>query len=163
MLEKLRNPKNVKMISLIIAAVFVLGCFGIAMTYSGFNGMGMASAAGSDSSVGVVNYGTIVQQCPELDSVRTQMAKAIDDSQKQFEEKAKNMNNEEKERYFKQLQERLANTEKELMEPVLKNINDNIQKIADKKGLKVVVDKSTVIYGGTDITEEVIRALVKKK
>ena len=73
------------------------------------------------------------------------------------------MNDEEKERYYKQLQERLANKEKDLMDPVLKGINDTIKKVAEKKGLKVVVDKSTVVYGGTDITDEVAKALQNPK
>ena len=45
------------------------------------------------------------------------------------------------------------------MDPLLKQINDTIQKIAQKKGLSVVVDKSSVIYGGADITDEVAKAL----
>ena len=49
------------------------------------------------------------------------------------------------------------------MDPLLNGINDTIKKIADKKGLKVVVDKSTVIYGGTDITDEVAKALQNPK
>ena len=47
------------------------------------------------------------------------------------------LNDEEKERYYQQLQERLGNKEKELMDPVLEEINATIKKIADKKGLKV--------------------------
>ena len=34
---------------------------------------------------------------------------------------------------------------------------------AKKKGLKVVVDKSTVVYGGTDITDEVAKVLQTAK
>ena len=34
-----------------------------------------------------------------------------------------------------------------------------IKKVADKKGLAVVVEKSTVVYGGTDITDEVAKSL----
>ena len=49
------------------------------------------------------------------------------------------------------------------MDPLLNGINDTIKKIAEKKGLKVVVDKSTVIYGGTDITDEVAKALQNPK
>ena len=35
-MEKLRNPKNVKTISLIVAAIFVIGCFTLAMSAGGF-------------------------------------------------------------------------------------------------------------------------------
>jgi outer membrane protein len=45
------------------------------------------------------------------------------------------------------------------MDPVIKNIEAAIKKVADKKGLSVVVDKNTVIYGGTDITDEVSKSM----
>lgn len=37
MMQKLRDPKNVKMISLFVAAIFVLGCFALTLTQSGVN------------------------------------------------------------------------------------------------------------------------------
>ena len=91
------------------------------------------------------------------------MQKAIAETRREFDNNSKNMNDDEKERYYKQMQERLATKEKDLMDPLLNGINDTIKKIADKKGLKVVVDKSTVIYGGTDITDEVAKALQNPK
>ena len=162
MMEKLRNPKHVKTISLIVAAIFVIGCFTLAMSAGGF-GSGVASAAASESAIGVVNYQVLVSQSPRLEQVRTEMQSAIAETRKEFDSKSQNMNDEEKERYYKQLQERLGNKEKELMAPLLEEINATIKKIADKKGLKVVVDKSTVVYGGSDITDEVAKALQTAK
>lgn len=160
MMEKLRNPKNVKTISLVIAAIFVIGCFTIALTAGGFSNLGgVASAAGSDSAIGVVNYQVLVSQSPKLNEVREAMQKEVEATRKEFEDKSKNMNTEEKDRYYQQLQQRLGNKQNELMDPLLKQINDTIQKIAQKKGLSVVVDKSSVIYGGADITDEVAKAL----
>ena len=49
------------------------------------------------------------------------------------------------------------------MAPVLKKIETTIKKVADKKGLSVVVDKNTVVYGGLDITDEVSKALQSGK
>lgn len=63
MMEKLRNPKNVKTISLIVAAIFVIGCFTLAMSAGGF-GSAVASAASSESAIGVVNYQVLVSQSP---------------------------------------------------------------------------------------------------
>ena len=160
MMEKLRNPKNVKTISLVIAAIFVIGCFTIALTAGGFSNLGgVASAAGSDSAIGVVNYQVLVSQSPKLNEVREAMQKEVEATRKEFEDKSKNMNTEEKDRYYQQLQQRLGNKQNELIDPLLKQINDTIQKIAQKKGLSVVVDKSSVIYGGADITDEVAKAL----
>ena len=159
MMQHLRNPKNVKLVSLFVAAIFVLGCFALTLTQSGFGST--ASAAAKESVIGVVNYQMLVSQSPELANVRTTMQNEIAIAQKDFDEKSKAMSDAEKQRYYKQLQERLGNKEKELMDPVLKNIELNIQKIADKKGLSVVVHKDTVVFGGVDITDEVIRALQK--
>ena len=162
MMEKLRNPKNVKTISLIVAAIFVIGCFTLAMSAGGF-GNSVASAASSESAIGVVDYQVLVSQSPQLEQVRSDMQKAIAETRREFDNNSKNMNDDEKERYYKQMQERLATKEKDLMDPLLNGINDTIKKIAEKKGLKVVVDKSTVIYGGTDITDEVAKALQNPK
>ena len=162
MMEKLRNPKNVKTISLIVAAIFVIGFFTLAMSAGGFGGS-VASAAASESAIGVVNYQALVSGSPKLEQVRNDMQKAISETRREFDNNSQNMNDEEKERYYKQLQERLANKEKDLMDPLLKEINDTIKKVADKKGLKVVVDKSTVVYGGTDITDEVAKAMQNPK
>jgi outer membrane protein len=73
------------------------------------------------------------------------------------------MNDAEKRRYFAQSRERLQNKQTELMEPVNKKIEETIKKVADKKGLAVVVEKNTVVYGGLDITDEVVKALQAAK
>lgn len=123
----------------------------------------MASAASSESAIGVVNYQMLLSQVPDLQNVQTSMKQEIDNAQKDFDEKSKTMNDTEKQRYYQQLQERLSNKEKELMDPVLKKIETTIKKVADKKGLSVVVDKNTVVYGGLDITDEVSKALQSGK
>jgi outer membrane protein len=159
MMQHLRNPKNVKLVSLFVAAIFVLGCFALTLTQSGLGGT--ASAAAKESAIGVVNYQMLVSQSPELANVRTAMQNEIATAQKDFDEKSKTMSDAEKQRYYKQLQERIGNKERELMDPVLKNIELQIQKIADKKGLSVVVHKDTVVFGGVDITDDVVRAMQK--
>ena len=142
-----------------IAAIFVLGCFALSLTQSGFGRS--AQAAASESAIGVVNYQMLVAQSPALKTVDEAMKVEIETAQKDFNEKSKNMNDAEKRRYYTQTQERLANKQKELMDPVLKSIEESIKKIADKKGLSVVVEKSTVVYGGVDITDEVAQAMQK--
>ena len=161
MMQQLRNPKNVKLVSLFVAAIFVLGCFALSLTQSGFGRV--ASAASSESAIGVVNYQMLVAQSPDMDGVRNAMKTEIENAQKDFAEKSKAMNDQEKQRYYTQTQERLENKQKEMMDPVLKKIEEKIQKIAKKKGLSVVVEKSTVVFGGVDITDEVAKALQSGK
>lgn len=162
MMQLLRNPKNVKLVSLFIAAVFVLGCFALTITQSGFGKV--ASAAASESSIGVVNYQILVRQSPALVKMQEEMQNFVKATEKDFNEKSATMANDaEKRRYFEQCQERVQAKEKELMEPILKGVEDQIKKVADKKGLKVVVDKSAVVFGGVDITDEVAKAMQTAK
>lgn len=160
MMRKLADKKTVKMISLVIAAVFVLGVFGMAFTQSGFTQV--ASAAASDSAVGVVNYQLLVAQSPDMQAYRTQMQNEQATAKADFESKSTSMNDEEKQNYAKQLDERLSNKQRELLEPIYKKIDAAIEKVAKKKGLAVIVDKGFVVYGGVDITNEVGTSLTAK-
>lgn len=159
MMQFLRNPKNVKLVSLFIAAVFVLGCFALSVTQSGFGRI--AQAAASESAIGVVNYQLLVRQSPELDKMQGEMKAFVEATQKDFNEKSANMADAEKQRYYQQCQERIQNKEKELMDPILSNVEAQIKAVADKKGLKVVVHKDAVVFGGVDITDEVAKAMQK--
>lgn len=160
MMKKLADKKTVKLISLTIAAVFILSVFGMAFTQGGFSGV--ASAAAADSAVGVVNYQLLVSQSPDMQNVKTAMQQEQQTVAEEFKTKSASMSNEEKQTYYNQLQERLGNKQRELLEPVYKKIDSAIEKTAKKKGLSIVVDKGFVVYGGVDITGEVGSSLVAK-
>ena len=153
MMKKLADKKTVKLISLTIAAVFILSVFGMAFTQSGFSGV--ASAAAADSAVGVVNYDLLLANSPDIQGYKTAMQQENQNLQAEYDSKSASMSPEEKQNYAKQLKERLVNKDRELMEPILKKIDAAIEKIAKKKGLSIVVAQSFVVYGGVDITGEV--------
>ena len=90
------------------------------------------------------------------------MQAAITEIQKDFEEKAKGMNDQEKQDYYLQCQKRLQQKQLELTEPVLKSVDEEIKKAAEARGLSVVVDKAVVLYGGQDITQDVMKKIVGK-
>lgn len=161
MMQQLRNPKNVKMVSLFVATFFILGCFALTFQQGSFSSI--ASAASSESAIGVVNYQMLMAQHPDLQAFQDAMRAEVAAAQKDFNTQSANMNDTEKKRYYQQQQERIANKERELMEPLLAKLDAAIQKVADKKGLSVVVQKNTVVYGGLDITDEVARTLQSGK
>ena len=157
MLSQLRNKKNVQLVSLAIVAAFVLGIVGLSLSQSS---IGHAAPA-NNSAVGVVNYQMIVVSTPDMDAYKTNMQAEIDSAQKEFDEKAKDLPDQEKQRYYTQLQERLGQKDRELKAPILDKINAAIKKVADSKGLTIVVDKQAVLYGGVDITDDVIKSFGK--
>ena len=49
----------------------------------------------------------------------------------------------------------------DLLDPVQKKIEDAVKSVAEAKGLSVVLVKDSVIYGGQDITQDVVKKLSK--
>ena len=152
-----RNKKNVKTVALAIAAAFLFGVAGLAVTQT----TRVVSAAPS-SNVGVVNYQMVVQQHPDLAKVQTAMQAESEAAKKEFDAKAASLGDKEKQEYYMQLQQRLQLKNQELMVPLFSKVDAVIKEVADAKGLSVVVDKGAVIYGGQDITDECVKKVTGK-
>ena len=152
-----RNKKNVKTVALAIAAAFLFGVAGLAVSQTTH----VASAAPA-SSVGVVNYQMVVQQHPDLAKVQTTMQAESEAAKKEFDAKAASLGDKEKQEYYMQLQQRLQLKNQELMVPIFSKVDAVIKEVADAKGLSVVVDKGAVIYGGQDITDDCVKKVTGK-
>ena len=93
---------QVKIVSVLIALVFVGSVVALALTQSG---TGVASAAAS-SNVGVVDYRQFTSLKIYTD-VDAEMQKAFEQARQDFNEKSANMSDEEKQQYYQQTMERL--------------------------------------------------------
>lgn len=151
------EKKQIRFVSILIAVIFIGSVVAIALTQTG----NIASAA-SSSSVGTIDYQQAMAAHPDVQGLQGQMETAIADVKKEFDEKSAGMNDQEKAEYYQQCQLRLAQKQQELLEPIRNAVDAAIKKVADKKGMSVVIDKMAVIYGGQDITQDVIAELGKK-
>jgi outer membrane protein len=152
-----RNKKNVKTVALAIAAAFLFGVAGLAVTQTTH----VASAAAA-SNVGVVNYQILVQQHPDMAKVQSTMQAESEAAKKEFDAKAASLGDKEKQEYYMQLQQRLQLKNQELMVPIFNKVDTVIKEVSEAKGLSVVVDKGAVIYGGADITDECQKKITGK-
>jgi outer membrane protein len=151
------NKKNVKIVALAIAAAFLFGVAGLAVSQT----TQVASAAPA-SNVGKVNYQMLVQQHPDLAKVQTTMQTESEAAKKEFDAKAASLGEKEKQEYFMQLQQRLQLKNQELMVPIFNKVDAIIKEVSDAKGLVVVVDAAAVIYGGADITDDCVKKITGK-
>lgn len=154
-----KNKKQAKIVAVAVVAFFVLGIVGLALSQSG---KGYAASASSSSNIGVVNYQMILQQHPDAAKVEETMNNEIAAAQKDFNEKTANMNDKEKQDYYTQVQQRLQLKQQELVVPVHDSITAAIKAVADTKGLSVVLNKDNVVYGGQDITDDVVKKVSGK-
>lgn len=151
------EKKQIRFVSILIAVIFIGSVVALALTQTG----NIASAA-SSSNIGVVELDQILVQHPDMQSFDDKMKSMVEEIKKEFDEKSVGMNDQEKADYYRQCQERILQKREELLEPIMKSIDTAIKTVADKKGLSVVLAKAAVIYGGQDITNDVIAQLGKK-
>ncbi len=142
------EKKQVKIMSILIALIFIGSVVAIALTQTG----NIASAA-SSSNVGVVEYDQIMVQHPDMKNLDEQMKAAVAEIKAEFDEKSAGMNDQEKQDYYMQCQERILQRREELLAPVVASVDSAIKTVADKRGLSVVLAKAAVVYGGQDITK----------
>lgn len=83
-------------------------------------------------------------------------------AQDDFNAKSASMNDDEKEAYSEQLEQGLQQKKIELLNAVRDKVNGAVKEVADAKGLTIVIDKSVTIYGGQDITDDVLKKITGK-
>jgi outer membrane protein len=147
----LKNRQNAKIVSLVIVAAFIIGILGVGLTQ--FSNI----QAAPSSNIGKVDYNRLVNEHPQMANFRATMQKEVEQAQKDFNTKSANMNDKEKQDYYNQIQERLIVKENQLQAPILTSIDDEKKKVADAKGVNVVFDSRSIVYGGTDLTDDVLK------
>ena len=144
------EKKQVKVISLAIAAVFMLSIVGIAVSQTG------TTQAAPASNVGKVNYEDLIRSHPDFAKYVESMKAEQDQAQKDFDAKAPSLaSDKERQEYFMQLQQRLNVKQGEALKPIEDKVMAAIKDVADAKGLVVVLPANVVVYGGQDIGEDV--------
>lgn len=155
MMASLGNKKNVKIFSFALAGVFIVSIAGMALM-----SMGDTASAAPASNIGVVDQQQVISANPSLSAdYQQKMQATAQDMQKDFDEKSKDMTDEEKEKLFADMQQQFNEKRVAIEKEMQDKVNAAVQSVASKKGLSLVVDKNAVIYGGTDITKDVTTSL----
>ncbi len=111
------------------------------------------------SSVGFVDQSQI-DQVPKLKSANDDFQKFQADQQRAAQTKIKSAKSDsDRQAVLKDYQSTLADKNKSVIAPLVDKTRDVIADVAKKKGLLLVIDRSNLIYGGTDITNDVTSAL----
>lgn len=148
------EKRQVKIVALAVVLFFVLGIAGLAVSQTSSV---KSASAGPSTNIGYVNYDMLAYQHPDMKQADATFQNEIQAAKQDFDSKSANMNDKEKQDYYNQLQQRLGVKRTEIYGPVRDKINAAIKAVADAKGLSVVLDKSSVLYGGQDLTDEVIK------
>jgi outer membrane protein len=93
---------------------------------------------------------------PVFVSAQQQLAQFRDQTARQFAAASAGKSDADKQRIFGEYNQKLAAKQHELFDPLLGRAQTAIAYVAAGKNLSIVVDKQIVIYGGQDITKDVL-------
>jgi Skp family chaperone for outer membrane proteins len=111
------------------------------------------------SSVGYVDE-TQINQVEKVKKANDDFTKFQNDESNSAQSKMRAAKtDQERQQIFKDAQKALLDKRKELVDPVVDATRNAIADVARKKGLALVIDRSNLVYGGTDITSDVTNAL----
>jgi Skp family chaperone for outer membrane proteins len=111
------------------------------------------------SNVGYVDQ-TVINQVPKVKKANDDFVKFQQDQSGEAQRKMRSAKSDaERQQIFKDLQKTLADKRKLTLDPVVEQMRNVIAEVAKKKGLLLVIDRSNLVYGGTDITSDVANGL----
>ncbi|GHV26658.1 HlpA protein [Synergistales bacterium] len=137
-------------------------CLLAAVMLAAFGGAAFAAAA-SEEKVGEIDPQKILFQHPKYEQTLKQIKSIAD--KKQADAKTaidKESDNNKKAELFQKMRSEVAAEEQKLMQPIFKDIDLAVRKVAGAKRITVVIDKGAVFFGGLDITDDVVQELKKE-
>lgn len=121
-----------------------------------------SNATYAASPVGVANYQLLINQHPDMTQANETYKIAVKQAQDDFNAKSATMNEDEKKAYSQKLNQEVQQKKFELLNAIRDKVNAAVKVVADAKGLTIVVDKTVTIYGGQDITDDVLKKITGK-
>jgi outer membrane protein len=118
------------------------------------------AAAPAASSIGFVDQ-TQIDQVPKIKNANDDFSKWASDQRTQAlaQMRSANKNPQKQQQIFQDYQKTLTAQQEKMLKPLVDQTRDAMAKVAAQKHLILVVDRTDVIYGGTDITKDVQDAL----
>jgi|SRR5690554_2309210 len=111
---------------------------------------------GAKGRIAYVDVWTVFNIHPDKSSAERELNQLAQEMQTELEENARDLPEEQQQDMLQDYQNRLTQREQELIQAIINKIKEVIMVVAEEKEVKVVLDKQNVIYGGYDMTPDVV-------
>lgn len=135
------------LLTLIMALVMALAC--------------ATSAFAED--LGYVNVERVFRSYPDIQTTMSVINLERQKAENEFNEKAPKLDDKGRRELGEKLSAQVDKKEASLLNPIHEKIRKTIGQVAKAHGIANVVDASAVVFGGKDLTEEVIAAVAQGK
>ena len=130
-------------LTLVMTLVLALGC------------MGSAFAAESNL-VGFVDTQRVLRNHPEMQTTMSVLKLEAQKAQQEFEQKAASLDEKGKAELRQKLTEQVDKKAASLLKPIYDSVRKAIEEVAKAHGITSVVNANAMVYGGMDLTNEVM-------
>ncbi|MBI3998385.1 MAG: OmpH family outer membrane protein [Armatimonadetes bacterium] len=121
-----------------------------------------APALAQSFSVGFVDMQRALDNHPRKASSERALQEFFQAKQREFQERSKTMTAFQRQELDRQLQQQILEKRNELLGGLDKELRGAVEVVAKVAGVTVVLDRAVVLYGGTDLTEAVIKQIKGK-
>ena len=122
-------------------------------------GFFMTAPAAAEGEIAFVNLQEVFEAHPDKAEAEDQLNLEAQEMQAELEAEADDLSQEEQQQLLQQYQQQLTQREQELIQEVLADIEGLLNQLAEEKGVSVVLDGQNVLYGGYDLTPELIEMI----
>lgn len=121
-----------------------------------------APAIGQSFSIGYVDMQKALESHPRRTSSERALADFFQSKQREFQARSKGLSAVQRQELDRQLQQQFVAKREELLGGLDKDIRSAVEKVAKDRGFSIILDRSVVLYGGTDLTDAVVAQLTGK-
>lgn len=113
--------------------------------------------------LGYVNVERVFRSYPDIQTTMSVINLERQKAENEFNEKAPKLDDKGRRELGEKLSAQVDKKEASLLNPIREKIRKTIGQVAKAHGIANVVDASAVVFGGKDLTEEVIAAVAQGK
>jgi outer membrane protein len=143
---------NAKAIGIVAAGIVIVAALGFVVARSG-------PALGQSLTIGYVDMVRAVDAHPRKPSAEAALKDYAQSQIADAQQRSKGASAAQQEDLRRQLNQQLIKKRQELIGGLEKDIRTAVEKVAKAQGIGIVLNREVVLYGGVDLTDQVIKAI----
>jgi outer membrane protein len=144
--------RNAKVIGIVAAGIVIVAALGFVVARSG-------PALGQSLTIGYVDMVRAVDAHPRKASAEGALKEYAQAQIAEVQQRLKGASAGQQDEIRRQVNTQLLKKRQELIGGLEKDIRAAVEKVAKEQGISIVVNREVILYGGVDLTDQVIKAI----
>ena len=121
-----------------------------------------APALGQSFSIGYVDMQKALDSHPRRAASEKALQEFFQAKQREFQSRSRGLSAVQRQELDRRLQQQFLEKREELFSGLDKEVRQAVEKVAADQGISIVLDRTVVLYGGTDLTDAVVAQIARK-